>query len=252
MSAFKKIEGRKVYVDFTFIVAEKDSYERTMRENMRKIHARNKALKLLFPYQHLLGRRRIVETPEEMQELIDKYFKSCMGPLRDKSGCVVYGDDGKIIYVQIRPYTIAGLARAIGMDTNTLKNYTYKSLAGTVHPEFSSVIMAARQIVEQYTQEQLFNKEGTSGAQFMMRAGFHWNTKQEEVEIARNLAQIKKIQQDYAIQKKQLELQERQLRIKERLIEGDDVGDNQITINIVRAKPKNAEEKEVEDDDEQQ
>ena len=49
VGAFKKIEGRKVYVDFTFIVAEKDSYERTMRENMRKIHARNKALNLLFP-----------------------------------------------------------------------------------------------------------------------------------------------------------------------------------------------------------
>lgn len=249
MSAFKKIEGRKVYVDFTFIVAEKDSYERTMRENMRKIHARNKALKLLFPYQHLLGKRRIVETPEEMQQLIDKYFASCMGPLRDKSGCVVYDESGKVIYVQVRPYTISGLASAIGMDTNTLKNYTYKSLAGTVHPEFANVISQARQRIEEYTEEQLFNREGTNGAQFMLRSGFRWSTKQEEVEIARNLAQIKKIQQDYKVQQKQLELQERQLKIKERLIEGDDVGDNQITINIVRAKPKNAEE-EVEDDDE--
>lgn len=251
MGAFKKIEGRKVYVDFTFIVAEKDSYERTMRENMRKIHARNKAMKLVFPYQSLLGKRRIVETPEEMQELVDKYFASCMGPLRDKTGCVVRDEDGKIIYVQVRPYTIAGLARALGMTTNTLKTYTYKSLAGTVHPEFSYVIMRARQMVEEYTEEQLFNKEGTSGAQFMLRAGFRWSTKQEEVEIARNLAQIKKIQQDYIMQQKQLQLQERQLRIKERLIEGEDVGDNQITINIVRAKPKSAE-KEVEKDDEQQ
>lgn len=251
MSAFKKIEGRKVYVDFTFIVAEKDSYERTMRENMRKIHARNKALKLLFPYQHLLGRRRIVETPEEMQQLIDKYFQSCLGPLRDKNGCVMRDDDGHTIYVQIRPYTISGLASAIGMDTNTLKNYTYKSLAGTVHPEFASVIAQARQRIEQYTEEQLFNRDGTNGAQFMLRSGFRWSTKQEEVEIARSLAQIKKIQQDYVMQQKQLELQERQLKIKERLIEGEDVGDNQITINIVRAKPKSAKEKEEDDDEEQ-
>ena len=49
------------------------------------------------------------------------------------------------------------------------------------------------------------------------------------------------MQQDY-------ELQKRQLKIKERLIEGEDVGDNQVVINIVRAKPKNT--KEVTDDDE--
>ena len=242
VGAFKKIEGRKVYVDFTFIVAEKDSYERTMRENMRKIHARNKALKLLFPYQHLLGKRRIVETPEEMQELCDKYFESCNGPLRDKWGNAVTDKEGHAIIVQIKPYTISGLAAAIGMSTTTLKNYTYKSLAGTVHPEFSNVIMRARQKIEQYSEEQLFNREGVTGAEFMLRAGFRWSTKQEETEMARNLATIKKMQQDY-------ELQKRQLKIKERLIEGEDVGDNQVVINIVRAKPKSKSSEVIVDDE---
>lgn len=60
--------------------------------------------------------------------------------------------------------------------------------------------------------------------------------------MARNLATIKKMQQDY-------ELQKRQLKIKERLIEGEDVGDNQVVINIVRAKPKNKSNEVIDDDE---
>lgn len=240
MSAFKKIVGRKVFIDFTGISdKELDGYTRNMLENCRKAHMREKALKAIFPYQHILGKRRIVEDPAQMQELIDEYWNSCEGPLIDKYGQVVRDDDGHIIYVQTKPYTLSGLASAIGMSTHVLRNYNWKSLAGTVHPEFSEVIMRARQKVQQYTEERLFDQNGQRGAQFMLQAGFAWNTKREQSEIARNIASIKKMQQEF-------ELQKRQLKLKEKLLEAGKLEDNQVTINIVRATKKNKDDTDEE------
>lgn len=240
MGAFKKIVGRKVYIDFSVIVIEPDAFKRTVLQNCRKAHMREKALKAIFPYQHILGKRRIVEDPAQLQDMIDEYWNSCEGPLIDKYGQVVRDDNGHIIYVQTKPYTLSGLAAAIGMSTHVLRNYNWKSLAGLVQPEFSEVIMRARQRVQQYSEERLFDQNGQRGAQFMLQAGFAWNTKREQTEIARNIAQIKKMQQDY-------ELQKRQMKLKEKMLEAGEIEDSNITINIVRASKK---QEEVQEDDE--
>ena len=231
MGALKKIVGRRVYIDFTGIAdEEQDGFTRNMLENCRRTHMREKALKAIFPYQHILGKRRIVEDPAQLQDLIDEYWSSCEGPLIDKYGQVVRDDDGHIIYVQNKPYTLSGLASALGMSSCTLRNYGFKSLAGTVHPEFAEVIMRARQKVQQYTEERLFDQNGQRGAQFVLQAGFAWNTKKEQSEIAKNIASIKKMQQDFELQKLQLKLKEKALE------EGKDIEDSQITINIVSKK----------------
>lgn len=237
MAAFKKIVGRRVYIDFTGIPdEEQDGFTRNMLENCRRTHMREKALKAIFPYQHILGKRRIVEDPAQLQDLIDEYWASCEGPLIDKYGQVVRDDDGHIIYVQTKPYTLSGLASALGMSSCTLRNYGFKSLAGTVHPEFAEVIMRARQKVQQYTEERLFDQNGQRGAQFVLQAGFAWNTKKEQSEIAKNIASIKKMQQDFELQKLQLKLKEKALE------EGKDIEDSQITINIVSKKKSEEDE----------
>jgi hypothetical protein len=63
-----------------------------------------------------------------------------------------------------------------------------------------------------------------------LQAGFAWNTKKEQSEIAKNIASIKKMQQDFELQKLQLKLKEKALE------EGKDIEDSQITINIVSKK----------------
>lgn len=234
MGAYKGTKGRKVYIDFTDVVIP----ESNVIENCRKARLREQALKAIFPYQHILGKRRIIEDPAQLQDLVDEYFESCEKPLINKWGDVQRDDEGHIIYVQTKPYTISGLARALGMSTYALRDYNIKSLAGLVHPEFSSVILAAKQRVQQYAEERLFDQEGSRGAQFSLQAGFAWNTKKEQSEIARNYASIKKMQWDY-------ELQKAQHKLKEQLInEAADSEDCGITINIVRASKKG------EDDDE--
>lgn len=243
MGAFKKIMGRKVYIDLTGIPdTEQDGYTWNMLNNCRKAHMREKALKAIFPYQHILGKRRIIEDPGQLQTMVDQYFDSCQGPLIDKYGQMVRDDDGKIIFVQTRPYTLSGLASALGMSTCTLRAYNWKSLAGLVHPEFSDVILRARQKIQEYSEEQLYNVNGARGAQFMLQAGFAWSTSKEQSEIARNNATIKQMQQEFELKKKDYELKLRQLKLKEKMIELGESEDSQITINIVRANKKQGDE----------
>lgn len=235
MGALKKIVGRKIYVDMTDIVIDPDDKIRSLVQHARKARARNKALKAIFPYQSIFGNRRIIEDPRQMQELVDEYFDSCMGPLRDKNGDAVLDKDGKPYMVQVRPYTLAGLALHLGMTTETLKNYNYRALAGVVHPEFSGVILQARQRIQQYTEERMFDRGGAKGAQFMLEARFNMSTRKDRVEIARNLAQIKKMQQDFELAKEKLKLQQS-------LASAAEEGDSNITINIVRATKADLDE----------
>ena len=121
-----------------------------------------------------VGRPPKYKSKEEIEEKIEAYFKKCEGEiLKDDNGEPVLNKWGKPIVINCRPPTVTGLALALGFTTRTsLLNYQGKR-------EFMDTITRAKTMVEAYTEERLFDRDGTSGAQFSLRNNFKgWNEKQ--------------------------------------------------------------------------
>ena len=119
------------------------------------------------------GRKPIIETPEEMQVLINKYFESCDGrPLLDGEGHPIVDKHGSMILIGQHPPTVSGLALALGFHSRqSLLNYQGKE-------EFLDTITRAKLRIEDYCEQRLFDRDGQRGAEFNLRCNFRW--KQEE------------------------------------------------------------------------
>ena len=118
-----------------------------------------------------VGRPPKYKCKEEIEEKIDAYFKKCEGEiLRDGNGEPVMDKFGHPITVNSRPPTVTGLALALGFTSRmALLNYQAKK-------EFVDTITRAKTMIEAYTEERLFDRDGTSGAQFSLRNNFSgWN-----------------------------------------------------------------------------
>ena len=114
------------------------------------------------------------KTAAEMQTKIDAYFADCEGELMQDENGPVLDKHGNEIYLHQRPPTVTGLALALGFTTRqALLNYQGKK-------EFVDTITRAKTRCEQYAEERLFDRDGTNGAQFSLRANFGWNDKPKE------------------------------------------------------------------------
>lgn len=125
--------------------------------------------------KHPGGRPPYFESAEEMQKLIDAYFEECDGKiLTDEEGNPVRDKNGRVIRDDRRPYTITGLALALGFNSRTsLLNYEGKE-------EFVDTIMRAKSRVERYAEERLYDKNGSNGAKFSLANNFKgWSEKQQ-------------------------------------------------------------------------
>lgn len=118
--------------------------------------------------KHPGGRPLKFGSPEELQEKIDQYFASCEGKLAiDGDGKPIIDKHGKPVIVGEKPPTITGLAHALGMTRRGFLNYRYR-------PAFARVVARARARVECYTEERLFDRDGFSGARFLLLTCFGW------------------------------------------------------------------------------
>lgn len=123
-----------------------------------------------------MGRPPFFESAEQMQELIDKYFEECDGKiLTDENGNPMRNKDGHIIRDDRRPYTITGLALALGFNSRTsLLDYENKD------EDFLNTIRRAKARVERYAEERLYDKNGSNGAKFSLANNFkRWSEKQQ-------------------------------------------------------------------------
>lgn len=113
-----------------------------------------------------------------MQQKIDDYFESCFKEdLKYNSNKKYYEPKkdykGNIIKYQYKPFTITGLANALGMTRETLLRYGEQD-------EFSDTIRKAKQKVEEYVEERLFDRDGVNGAKFNLINNFNnWSDKQK-------------------------------------------------------------------------
>lgn len=125
-----------------------------------------------------VGRPPKYKSKEEIEEKIEQYFKDCEGhPLTDDEGKPVYNKWGYPVIVDRKPPTVTGLALALGF-TSRLDLLRYQG-----KKEFCNTITRAKSRVEQYAEERLFDKDGTSGAQFSLRNNFKgWDADKKEEE----------------------------------------------------------------------
>ena len=228
MSAYKKHDGRKYFFDMTNIKA---NY--TFLHANAKSREKYRQLRQIDPYAHYYGQYRKYKTPKDLQRRINRYFESCMESVRDQDGNIVYDKAGNEVMVQVKPFTLSGMASFLGITTNTLRTYHTKAKAGLIPPEYADVVVMARQRIEEYAESQLYTKDGSRGGEFILRAGFGWQTKGE-----RNLDKMNK---------KKLKIQMSENKLKQQAMELGADGDNKIEIRITRAdkQQENSDEDEI-------
>lgn len=180
------------------------------------------------------GRRPLFLSVEDLQAKCEAYFESCMGYAFDKNNDIVRGEDGRPVRVQVRPYTVSGFARALGLSTVTMMQYRggeIDTLLDEMRSDtddmltFARVLNDARQRIEEYVESRLYDRDGQGGARHVLDCayGAKWVTSRERAEIDRMGREMKLKLEEFNMKKKLLE-------------EGD--GDDSITINVVRAKAK--------------
>lgn len=129
------------------------------------------------------GRKRLFDTPQEMQALIDDYFARC-DPHIDEFTNVEW-DEKKQDYVEKtvkivtkqQPYTMSGLALALGFESRT-SFVDYKGYGD----DFSNTIKKARFKVEESVEHRMLSSQGVvAGVIFNAKNNFGWKDKSELV-----------------------------------------------------------------------
>lgn len=233
MGAFKKLEGRTLWVDMSQIHVP--SWK--IREVQKSAHAKLRALKRVDPFAKVVGCKKVYETAEELKAACDSYFNSREFILRDKWGQPITDPETGEVLKDTKPLTLSGLALHIGVSTPTLWRYRKTAAAGLCRPDYAQVVQEAVQRIESYAEERIYDKDGQRGSQFVLQVGFGWNTRKEKRES-------KRLQVETEIAKAKLKMQQEEHRMKMKMLEaGLDSGsvDNEVKITITRASRKDEE-----------
>lgn len=168
------------------------------------------------------GEKAAFTSPEELQQRCDEYFESCFGPLIFK-GNIIRDDDGNIQKVQQRPFTVSGLAYHLGIETSTFNRYCNGQMddLGEEFQDkiFSKILEKARQRIEIFAEENLYNRDAQNGARFVLDTHFARTTQKEKAEILERMSNI--------------ELRKAELEMKKQVL-GTDDEDSSLKITIVR------------------
>ena len=133
---------------------------------------------------HAGGRPPLYTDVEQLSAIVDEYFATCDNRIQQ-----VYSkkSDGVIEVINPEPYTMAGLAYALGMDRRTLLEYSKTD-------QFSPTIKAARNRVQLDVERRLMEGNST-GAIFNLKNNFGYVDKTEvdqnvsgELQTARGLS----------------------------------------------------------------
>jgi len=116
--------------------------------------------------------KRKYETPEDMQKVIDAYFKRC-----DERKKTVVTKAGTVVTISDpEPYTMAGICVALGFSKEAWREYH----AGDRGQGFIAVTDSAKQRVEYDMERRLYERDTfTVGLIFGLKNNFGWKDKSE-------------------------------------------------------------------------
>ena len=124
-----------------------------------------------------VGRPVKYKSVEELDTAIQSYFDMCDPHLEDRLVESGVDERGETIFLKRKlmteqqPYTVSGLARALGITRDTLINYKERD-------EFSDSIARAYERCHEWAERQLCGK-AASGAAFSLKNNWNWRDKQE-------------------------------------------------------------------------
>ena len=124
-----------------------------------------------------VGRPLKIQSVEELNQKIDQYFSDCDPHIAKRMVETGTKADGETMFglrdimTEQKPYTMSGLAHALGISRQTLLDYGDRE-------EFMDTIENAKEKVHRFTEEQLFGKS-SSGASFSLKNNWGWKDKQE-------------------------------------------------------------------------
>jgi len=138
--------------------------------------------------KHPGGRPLKFTNVEELQKQIDAYFSSCDSHVEDVTEWVQARDSqGKLkkdknglnylievthkVYTEQIPYTVTGLALALGTNRSTLVNYEARD-------EFFDTIKRAKTKIEDFAEQRLYGSNPT-GTIFNLKNNYGWKDKTE-------------------------------------------------------------------------
>lgn len=119
---------------------------------------------------NLGGRPLKFKTLEEIQKKINDYFDYC-----DARAKKVWDDKVQKEYMisDPAPYTMHGLARSMGIDRDTLINYSHKK-------KFFGAIKEARERVAEDVETRMMDGKAQAGSIFNLKNNFGWKDKTEQ------------------------------------------------------------------------
>lgn len=117
--------------------------------------------------------RPLKYTPEEINQKIDEYMKSCWRYKRDMYGNAIKDKEtNQYVLEQYKPYTMTGFAVYIDSSRETLNEYSNKE-------EFVDAIKRIKEICHAYAEESLFVGKNPTGAIFNLKNNYGWTDKTE-------------------------------------------------------------------------
>lgn len=167
------------------------------------------------------GQKPAFNSPEKLQKQVDAYFDGCFGFMYDKNGNLKYDKNGEPIRYQNKPFTVSGLALAIGVTTRTLNRYclgTFDSdmLGDEDLTSYKQILMKAKQRIESFAESQLYDRNGSNGARFVLDSSFGWTTQKERAEIQEKQFNIWLKEQEFELKQKMLQMgaEDEQLEVR--------------------------------------
>lgn len=127
--------------------------------------------------KHPGGRPLKFKSVEELDQAISAYFDMCDPHTEQRVVEAGVNERGETIFVkravltEQQPYTVSGLARALGIDRDTLINYKKRD-------EFFGTVQKAYQRCHEYAEKQLYGRAAT-GAAFSLKNNWGWKDRQE-------------------------------------------------------------------------
>lgn len=123
------------------------------------------------------GRPLKFKSVEELDQAVSAYFDMCDPHTEQRvveAGVNERGDtifNKRAVLTEQQPYTVSGLARALGISRQTLLDYSKRD-------EFLDTIEAARERCHEFAEKQLYGR-ANSGAAFSLKNNWGWRDRQE-------------------------------------------------------------------------